>query len=1416
MAQAERKIAAARALEEKLKGEAEAAAAKANAEVMAVLACQDARVDELAEEKTLELKKSMAVAERSYKAAGNRHAQQLVKAENEHKAQVARLLASISSGQSELESSLRDSFEHQRQVLELEQKSEIEALQGKHAEELNERLATCTGIRGAARALLSPGKLAEFEKIHSVDKLGVQAEDVGSMAERGQRNVGKVAELLTQAVLEQVKQGKSDPKGAAEAIVRRRGSSAHSLVQVSKERIEAERPEVNPESYKKAMRCGNTKTAEQILSMADPELSEADTIRMYSDRTAFGVGDSVDVAMLRNSTARGKVVEIFELSDEVRVEGVGIVASARVWAKGSVRCTHYQIRAAKLHAQTKYPGAPVPKTSNSHHGVDANRAAFVASYLRDPSVVQVVEASIANSTKGVKYRLKMRRRALWRRLVDEMEGVNLKPISWGYFWLLTSERQYEQLTVDNCCCGTCRDKGFVNYAEFRDIVESLDKEYRCLLHGSGGLPGKGELLKRIDKEEEFRRALFQRHLESESSCGSHCRKLLLSTHCNLNFKSSCSHGCDKGSAPPQSMRELLRREPKSADYNNICMVCSDDDAPGNVLMCTHCNLVAHPRCVERSHWDLDPKGDWTCVRCVKDLDEVQHTSSCDECNEATFIVEDIKRLVDRLAAAEGAAAGASELPPEATPLQATSECKHATRAELLAARLEVAAEIQQEYHAHLIRDGNQECFKSLVLETMPIDSFFLLVDYWAKINVGKAGGTATCEGDSKGISAHGGMFVYRNPSKVERATISIEFPKIDWKAFGPASDEENGLEFLEEHLHVYADDAKQNRFHTKSVLEASVSNFLRARPWLNEGRRAFVQSDNASNYRDPTTEIDILVVGTRVFSEAGMGKDEGDADGAVNKRGLKRARDAGTGVESAGDCMGITDGLKIPGSTNAVLKLCRGNEDTGFEGRDAVSRSYHIWAIDEEHITYWEYLDVEASKESIRTTGRAVGFGPGLKMTITEFNKTQRTHKEKTTGASLLFGNGKETSDPNPKQRASTSEKMAAKKEMSMQAEKRAADARQKLEARKALEESSYVAEAVTCCDCERKFLSGGGLASHQANRFCANAKAAAEERQRLRNVGALLKKADTDAAIQRKNRIENLRVVKVTLSAPVEDSATIGIALDFDADRGVFVVSAVSGLASTSTQVGPGYVARSFDAGDGMQAITTKEDVAGGLEAGKSIVVELTRPPPSIPNHGSARKNIRKQAQFKMLETQREWLEEYVFKDNIELMRPADAWKAMRAKFSNVLRVDTSTPVWLEKEQIAKWLADKIKKRKDQHREAKKSEREKSVVTMDQDGLSDDDDSDDNDEDLDGDDGDAEAEEPEEMRSQGKCKTKTKKASKTKPPSLKKQKKGSAPTKSAEAKQAIEKAPPLKKQRKGPGPTKNRKAEKSKKIAPP
>jgi hypothetical protein len=125
------------------------------------------------------------------------------------------------------------------------------------------------------------------------------------------------------------------------------------------------------------------------------------------------------------------------------------------------------------------------------------------------------------------------------------------------------------------------------------------------------------------------------------------------------------------------------------------------------------------------------------VRCVKDLDEVKHTSSCDEFSEAVFILEHLKQSIELLAKLQAEVPADEVSPaekrrrvdpspvppapvaahPAATPAaRPAAESNKATSSEMLMARLEMVAEKKLEYHAHLIRDGNQECFKNLLLE----------------------------------------------------------------------------------------------------------------------------------------------------------------------------------------------------------------------------------------------------------------------------------------------------------------------------------------------------------------------------------------------------------------------------------------------------------------------------------------------------------------------------------------------------------------------------------------------------------------------------------------------------------------------------------------------------------------------------
>lgn len=183
-------------------------------------------------------------------------------------------------------------------------------------------------------------------------------------------------------------------------------------------------------------------------------------------------------------------------------------------------------------------------------------------------------------------------------------------------------------------------------------------------------------------------------------------------------------------------------------------------------------------------------------------------------------------------------------------------------AEGFSVRVEETERKLSAYVAHLVRTKAQNQFKPSVMKQLGLNDFYLLVDYWAKLKCRKHK-EATCEGTQAGISCHGGMFIFRNPSSPERATLKKDHPEFFdehadyWTSFPDPPDRE-GPVFVVEHYDVLSNDSKQNNFHTRAVMHATLDEFHRLHPWISQNRSGFIQSDQAVNYRDPTTEIDLV------------------------------------------------------------------------------------------------------------------------------------------------------------------------------------------------------------------------------------------------------------------------------------------------------------------------------------------------------------------------------------------------------------------------------------------------------------------------------------------------------------------------------------------------------------------------------
>ena len=1199
------------------------------------------------------------------------------------------------------------------------------------------RLGPCPEDRPLShycKAILTEAEYDVVSKISSLDNLGVEAASVDAMGERRRRDLATVCDLLVSRILVNAKAGTPDPPGILRAITKLR-SAAKSAVGAALLEHAAFDPTEHPTtkalalSYVRCIQSGDKATARSMLSVlvSSGELTDAQVASLCSLTHPVKVGDVVivsgtgahDGATRKHMKVAALNLDTASLSPLVGTQACPFeVPHAQYRSLHDVMCTSHQIHEAKIHALKTFPGAKVTPVITRTGGIDPVRATFVAGFLRDPTVVEVVEASLSKA-KRIKWRLKQRPWPLWKRLVNRMENEGLKPVSWGHFWGLVANGEYELQTADNCCCGTCRDLGYRNYSDLRDIIQTLRVSIEAASDGRVTAQ-VADLLARVKKEEDFRKGSFISHLSDSSPVGAHCLTMLLSSSVDRRFRKSCSHGRSDGRVvpPPETMEQMLGRKPKSGDWNDACEICCDKkgvkEETGNVFKCSHCNIVAHKVCIERSHWDLpSSKADsWTCAECVREIDDCQHDSSCDSCNEAEFILADVQRLIEVLRSVEHE--------PPATEVLGTQKAKGGSKApvvespkgcgggvealasEILASRLEQFASKQQQYISHLIRDRNQSCFKGLTEETLTLHGFYVLMDYWAKFNSRKAD-VACCEGNQIGISTHGMMFIYLNPSVAERAEIDREHGPQQWERFGPARDEAGGLRFLEENFNVFCDDAKQGTFHTQSEVEATIRAFLAGRPWLDRSRCAFVQSDNASNYRDPTTEVMCRSIGVRCFSEAGMGKDEGDANAGVIKGLFASKLDEGHDLECAGDLFRHATGFKVKGERYGILKVDRRYERR-VSGRVSMPHisNYGLWTLDESTITFYESLDVASSRESMLRGGKAVGFGEGVKLTIAEFNMKHSTQLS-VTGATLDL-----TDDSNVKQRRSREEKFSARNAQEQKKASKALAIQDKAAAASSAAEAHFNGAVEQCPRCEKRFLTPGWYSRHKVT-FCPKRSEIREARKRARRIDVILHLHDERVLQDHKERLDRLRDVCVRLSG----SGRIGLSVN-PHSRAVVRMNE-KGLAFISGKIDLAFVLVAIDGApvaiDGAPLSSGVLSVLDGeLSLGRAIDLTFKRPTPPLPLHGIARKGIHKSVQYLLHEKQLEWLHANVFSGGRTLMRDKPAADAMKAHFHCTLREDTMTPMWLDQEKISSWLSARTKEEKDRRRAAQRADKSTSA----------------------------------------------------------------------------------------------------------
>jgi hypothetical protein len=428
------------------------------------------------------------------------------------------------------------------------------------------------------------------------------------------------------------------------------------------------------------------------------------------------------------------------------------------------------------------------------------------------------------------------------------------------------------------------------------------------------------------------------------------------------------------------------------------------------------------------------------------------------------------------------------------------------------------------------------------------------------------------------------------------------------------------------------------------------------------------------------------IIGVRCFSEPGEGKDQIDANGAIIKRGLASKLDEGYDLECAEDLLRHASCSKVPGQRFGIIKVHRENENS-IPGRSSVPHisNYALWVIDENEITFYESLDSSASRESISNGGKAVGFGEGVKMSISDFNKKHSTQLE-ATGATLELT----SSSGYPKQRPSREEKRDAHHAHAAKKSEKARAAKEMKAAASRATEAHYDDAAEQCPRCKKCFLTPGWY-SRKTSHFCPNRSELLESRKRARRVDIILQAHDAVTLQEHRERLSHLRDVCVKLRG----AGRVGLTVN-PRTHAVTELEE-TGISFLSGKIGKDFLLMSIDG----EPVTTNSLAILNAKLSSNAVLTLMfkRPQPLLPFHGIARKGIHKSVQYSLHVRQLEWLNANAFVDGQTRLRDKPATQAMKAHFCNTMREDTMTPMWLDQERISSWLAARVKEEKNRRK---------------------------------------------------------------------------------------------------------------------
>ena len=212
--------------------------------------------------------------------------------------------------------------------------------------------------------------------------------------------------------------------------------------------------------------------------------------------------------------------------------------------------------------------------------------------------------------------------------------------------------------------------------------------------------------------------------------------------------------------------------------------------------------------------------------------------------------------------------------------------------------------------------------------------------------------------------------------------------------------------------------------------------------------------------------------------------------------------------EDANDYHQQLSSSNIPGNSYFRLVVDGSKEGGGAKKCDSTKRGHIVLAVTQDNqVKQWELLDPQASRQSIREGGQALGYGPGINEPLEIWNQEQRSHR-KETGVTILTTDGATTTThtANAKQRCSRDEKKVANQAtgLAKKAKREAAS-----DAAAELAQSQDRNETMKCGRCDVVFMADGWFKKHLQSCHSERKEEFQKKRQR-RQVSLILQDIET------------------------------------------------------------------------------------------------------------------------------------------------------------------------------------------------------------------------------------------------------------------------------------------------------------------